>query len=230
MLLTASLLLVGQSVGPIRGFAPTFLYEKISIEGFDVYVSPEVRGVSERRAPGLAALHAALLDVLHSVPSNRISAVLGMSIWLEWDLRDRGVVVTYLSQTAKELREVGVNPDKAQGIEVSNLRTFLGSDALAARSILSALAIAYLHKSLAPGRDAIETTFRRAMEDGLYALSAEKRKLETRSYPSVGPDEYFAILTLAYFDRNNFYPFNRRDLRDHDSRGAALMAQVWDSN
>jgi hypothetical protein len=39
--------------------------------------------------------------------------------------------------------------------------------------------------------------------------------------------EYFAESTEAYFGVNDFYPFVRAELREHDPRMFKLMVRVW---
>ena len=46
-----------------------------------------------------------------------------------------------------------------------------------------------------------------------------------RAYALNGPNEYFAELTEAYFGKNDFYPFNRDDLKHHDPDGFRLVDQ-----
>ena len=39
--------------------------------------------------------------------------------------------------------------------------------------------------------------------------------------------EYFAESTEAYFGVNDFYPFNRDDLKKHDPRMFELLGKLW---
>ena len=39
--------------------------------------------------------------------------------------------------------------------------------------------------------------------------------------------QYFADLTEAYFGKNDFFPFNREDLKKYDPTGYQLMKTVW---
>jgi hypothetical protein len=40
-------------------------------------------------------------------------------------------------------------------------------------------------------------------------------------------DEYFAELSEAYFWVNDFYPFVRAELREHDPAGYAAVEAAW---
>ena len=39
--------------------------------------------------------------------------------------------------------------------------------------------------------------------------------------------EYFAESTEAFFSRNDFYPFNRTELEQHDPAMARLLRRLW---
>jgi dipeptidyl-peptidase-4 len=39
--------------------------------------------------------------------------------------------------------------------------------------------------------------------------------------------EYFAESTEAYFGRNDFFPFDRRELTRHDPEVEALLGKLW---
>ena len=40
--------------------------------------------------------------------------------------------------------------------------------------------------------------------------------------------EYFAEGTEAYFYRNDFYPFVRAELKEHDPDLHAVLAKIWE--
>ena len=42
--------------------------------------------------------------------------------------------------------------------------------------------------------------------------------------------EYFCEITEAWFGANDFYPFNREQLKQHDPMGWQLMHLVWDGS
>jgi hypothetical protein len=56
-------------------------------------------------------------------------------------------------------------------------------------------------------------TGRKIVEDEAYAMSNEK--------------EYFAESTEAYFGKNDFFPFDRAELKSHDSAMHDLLEELW---
>jgi dipeptidyl-peptidase-4 len=41
------------------------------------------------------------------------------------------------------------------------------------------------------------------------------------------PLEFFAETSEAFFGENEFYPFNRTDLEQHDPETVAMLKKVW---
>ena len=49
-----------------------------------------------------------------------------------------------------------------------------------------------------------------------------------KHYGLTNPMEFFAEMTEAYFGVNDFFPFNRAELREHEPEIYTLMADIWD--
>ena len=41
------------------------------------------------------------------------------------------------------------------------------------------------------------------------------------------PMEYFAEATEAFFSRNDFFPFDRAELKQHDPELVQLLTKLW---
>jgi hypothetical protein len=48
------------------------------------------------------------------------------------------------------------------------------------------------------------------------------------AYARTNDKEYFAELTEAYFGTNDWYPFNREQLKSYDPVGYAMIEKVWE--
>lgn len=48
-----------------------------------------------------------------------------------------------------------------------------------------------------------------------------------KAYAMSSPMEYFAETTEAYFTRNDFYPFNSKELQKHDPEMFDLLTELW---
>ena len=52
-------------------------------------------------------------------------------------------------------------------------------------------------------------------------------KLWVRAYAANNPQEYFAELSEAWFGANDFYPFVRAEVLEHDPEAAELLKKLW---
>ena len=50
---------------------------------------------------------------------------------------------------------------------------------------------------------------------------------KVRHYALTDHKEYFAESTESYFGVNDFYPFVRAELKEHDPAMYALMEEIW---
>ena len=50
-----------------------------------------------------------------------------------------------------------------------------------------------------------------------------------RHYALNNEKEYFAEMTEAYFGTNDFYPFVRAELEEHDPKMFRLLQALWDA-
>lgn len=71
-----------------------------------------------------------------------------------------------------------------------------------------------------------------------YKAAVESRKYNSvryhtlngplmKAYAVTNKKEYFAEISEAYFNGNDYYPFNRKQLKEFDPIGYALMVKVW---
>jgi hypothetical protein len=73
----------------------------------------------------------------------------------------------------------------------------------------------------------IVAAYQQAKNAGLYANVASIDGSVGRAYALTDEKEYFAELTEAYFLKNDFFPFNREELRKYDPNGYALIERLW---
>ena len=48
-----------------------------------------------------------------------------------------------------------------------------------------------------------------------------------RAYALNNVQEFFAEMSEAYFGRNDFFPFTRGELQEHDPEICALIERLW---
>ena len=99
---------------------------------------------------------------------------------------------------------------------------------------LHELAHAYHHQVLADGFDnpEIKAAYDRTKTSASYEkverwFGNGRPNTQERAYAMANPMEYFAEGTEAFFTRNDFFPFNRAELKQHDPPLARLLAKLW---
>lgn len=111
--------------------------------------------------------------------------------------------------------------------------------------MLHELAHAWHNKFLKDGysNEKIETCYKLAMEEKLYdSVKVHQNGGKTgkrRAYACTDPMEYFAELSVAYLggvgndknlEFNKWFPFNRKELKEHDPRAYKMLQEMWDPN
>ncbi len=132
------------------------------------------------------------------------------------------------------LRANGRDPTMTKGIEFSNIRIFAAETRRMPNFALHELAHAYHNRGLPSGFDnpQIKAAYEQAKTSGKYDRTERwhgngKPNTFERAYALTTPQEYFAETTEAYFSRNDFFPFNRVELKRHDAEMYALLENLW---
>jgi len=214
------------AAGARRAFVATEQYEARRVRGWTIRVNREL--LTTRRAvgdPALELLDSRLLEIVRAVPEGPLAHLRRVPIWL--GVADGHAPCAEYHPSADWLRENGYNPDKARAVEIGNAARFLEWSRAQPAMLLHELAHAYHDQVLGFDHAGIRAAYRAAVESGAYdtVLRADGRR--EKHYALTDPKEYFAEATEAFFGTNDFYPFVRAELEQHDPRAAALLRQVW---
>lgn len=94
--------------------------------------------------------------------------------------------------------------------------------------ILHELAHAYHDQFLGFDHPDILAAFEKAKQEKQYEDVLLYTGKHVQHYGLSNHKEYFAEGTEAYFYRNDFYPFVRAELREHDRQLHDVLKRVWD--
>jgi dipeptidyl-peptidase-4 len=94
--------------------------------------------------------------------------------------------------------------------------------------ILHELAHAYHDQILGFDRPDIVEAYERAKASGTYDKVLLYTGQRVRHYGMTDAKEYFAEGTEAFFYRNDFYPFVRAELKEHDPRLHEVLSEIWE--
>ena len=132
------------------------------------------------------------------------------------------------------LREHGRDPIMAKGVEFSGIANFEQEMNRMPNFALHELAHAYHNRVVTGSCDnaEIKTAYEHAKASGKYDRIERwhgngRPNTVERAYAMTNPMEYFAENSEAFFSRNDFFPFTRDELKQHDPEMFAVLAKLW---
>ena len=216
-----TLLLAAQALA----FEPTSSYERRDIEGWVVRVSADFHQRQALREEVLGLLRVRLFEINRLLPQPAVEQLRrDVAVWVELD--DPRFPGMCFHPSADWLGANGYNPDKAGGIEIGNARNFLAWNDQPAM-VLHELAHAYRHRMGRGDRAAVDAAYEEARQGGRYDRVLRAGGSRERAYALNSPTEFFAELTECYFLTNDFYPFVRAELKEHDQNAYDMIRRLW---
>jgi hypothetical protein len=212
--------------------APVFVHEPLSSykqtarQGFKVYVSSAAQKQPSETDPALELLNEELAEVVRLVPPKALPTLRKVPFFVEYN--NPGFPCASYHPSKEWLLENGYIIAKTHAIEISNPKNFVSWVNLnQPLMVLHELAHAY-HDAMFTFEDKyIAACYRLALVSGTYDVVAHNRGGTRRHYALNNPMEYFAEATEAYFGENDFYPFNREQLKKHDPKGYEMIERCW---
>lgn len=207
---------------------PTDHYAKQTIKGWPVLVN---RPFSEREPElcrkTLDVLETQLSQITHAVPAPAVAKLRQITIWVE-EAEPHHPCMAY-HPDAGWLRDHDMNPDKARCVELANSRKFLEWSHAQPWMVFHELAHGYHHQFLPEGFENAElrAAFERITESKRYESVLRVGGRRDRHYALTNPMEMFAEASEAYFGTNDFYPFVRTELAEHDPPLCELIGRLW---
>jgi hypothetical protein len=210
-----------------KPFVPTTKYATTRVVGWTVRVNRELlTSESALGSNALQLLSLKLREITNAVPATATTALRNVPIWLGVD--DGHAPCAEYHPSKQWLVENGYNPEKARAVEIGNARRFVDWSRTQPSMILHELAHAYHDQVLSHAQPRIKALFRRAVESRNYDTVMHADGKARRSYALTSEQEYFAEGTEAFFGTNDFFPFNRDDLKKHDPELFSLLAELWE--
>lgn len=213
---------------PPAPFMPTDKYHQREMLGFTLLVSPELAVRVRDRDAMYKELEKQMHNIKRVLTADQFETLRQTKIWIEWENPALDSPSAYMGSAAW-IKLRGINPEKFGCIEINNTTKFLQSAARAQPWILMhELAHAWHFKVLGENHAGILQAYADAMERGLYnSVDYYDGMKKRRAYAAKSRYEYFAELTEAWFGKNDYYPFTREQLEQHDPQGFKLMRDVW---
>jgi hypothetical protein len=203
------------------------------VEGWTVRI--DTRLWSEQRPAtdkALELLAVQLREIIQVVPAPAVQHLRKITLWFTRAYPGQGGRAEY-HPGAGWLRDNGRDPAMVHGVEFTDIPDFESETRRMPNFTLHELAHAY-HDRVLPGgfsNAEIAAAYKAAKASQRYERVQRKDAAGKihwdRAYAMTDPMEYFAECTEAFFSRNDFYPFNRTELQQHDPDVDALLVRLW---
>ncbi len=199
------------------------------IEGWKVHVEPALLD-GEQQAEGAKALvmlanHLQRIKIL--VPPEPLGKLQTIEIWIEHDHPRLKAMQYHPSQDW--LGANGHDPRLTRKVHITQARELLSRSQMFKHPavVLHELAHGYHDQVLGFDNPEILAAFNKAKESGSYENVLLYTGQKVRHYGLSDHKEYFAEGTESYLYRNDFYPFVRAELKEHDPTLHKVLVKVW---
>jgi len=206
-------------------YVPTARYKQRKVEGWTVYVSPQLDKWTALSRESLKLLRHKLHMVKRYVPEKALKDLQKVPIWLELE----NPKVPYMTYHASKevLKSQHQNPDKFGAVEIGNVTNFMKWAFLQPFMTLNQLARAYHDRVLGHDNADIKAAYQQTIESGRYDLVLRFDGQYVRHPALADAKEYFAEMTETYYGVNNHYPFLQFELKQYDPNACDLLTKLW---
>ncbi|BCE03664.1 hypothetical protein [Marinicellulosiphila megalodicopiae] len=201
-------------------------YSTINVQGFTIKITESLMDNSEYYS-GVSLLHERLAVVVDVLPKSEIDFLKqNVIIWITDESEVYNIANVEYHKSAQWLINNNLNPDKAKGIEIHTFNTFIEWTKDQPFMLLHELAHAYQHQYLGDDNAKILSAFNLARDSGIYEEVDRNGVLE-KAYAIANEFEYFAETSESFFVTNDYFPYNRDQLKSFDNNGYLLMLDIW---
>ena len=200
-----------------------------NLEGWTVHVDPKMlKGKhAEEGEKALRMLASHLQRIAILVQGDRLEKMRTLEIWIEYNHPE--LKAGQYHPSVRWLTSRGHDPRLAKKVHITRAAMLLSRHQMLKHPavVLHELAHAYHHQILGFGDPRIKAAYDKAMKAGIYDKVLLFNGRKVRHYAATNHKEYFAEGTEAYFYRNDFYPFVRAELKEHDPVLHDLLEEIW---
>jgi hypothetical protein len=187
-------------------------------------------GEAAPTSKALELLQKQLEDIVRVVPRAAVTELQKVPLWISPEYPNTAPRAEY-HPDAEWLRSHGRDPVMARGVEFTNVKIFEAETRRMPCFALHELAHAYHDRVLGFGEHRILLTYDKAKACGKYEnvdrRDSEGRVTKDRAYAMTNHKEYFAECTEAFYGTNDFFPFTKEELKQHDPDMFALLETLW---
>ena len=201
------------------------------LEGWTIKVDPKLlkNENNELKSQVFTALANHLQRIKYILPEAKVKALQKLPIWLDHHYEPLGSMQYHPGVTW--LRANKHDPRLVKHVHIPRAKALLdrGQWAKHPYVILHELAHAYHDQVLENGfqNKAVLDAYKKAKAKGTYEKVLLYTGRTVKHYGLTNQMEYFAECTESYLGMNDFYPFVRAELNEHDPRMFKLLKKIW---
>ena len=206
-------------------FDATSTYRERQIQGWRVLVNEKLLAETNLCEQTTKLLEVQLYQITRVVPATSLDKLRQIPIWVERSSKQFPCMCYHESR--EWLSSHDVNPEKTGAVELASPENFLSWTKDQPWMVLHELAHGYHQRFLGHDHAGILRCYEAAKTNKTYEAVLQIRGHKERHYALNNEKEYFAEATEAYFGVNDFYPFVRAELKEHDPNIFAVLREVW---
>jgi hypothetical protein len=201
-----------------------------TVEGWTVRVDDRLLS-GDGAATGTRALRyleSRLADIKVVVPADKVKKLQAVVIVLDFS---HGMLRSMQYHPgAGWLKDNGYSPDLAKCVHLPRAADLMTSRNVREQPwcVLHELAHAYHDQVLGFEEPRVKEAYERYKKSGRGEKTLLHDGRRVRHYALTNQMEFFAEMTEAYFGTNDFFPFNRAELKDAEPEIYDLMQRVWE--
>jgi hypothetical protein len=201
------------------------------LEGWTIKVDPKLlkNENNELKSQVFTALANHLQRIKYILPEDKVKALQKLPIWLDYHYEPLGSMQYHPGVTW--LRANKHDPRLVKHVHIPRAKALLNRGQWAKHPyvILHELAHAYHDQVLENGfqNKAVLDAYKKAKAKGTYEKVLLYSGRTVKHYGLTNQMEYFAECTEAYLGVNDFYPFVRAELNEHDPGMFQLLKKIW---
>ena len=210
-------------------------YVTRNISGWTVSVSRTLLAAessAKETEQALKLLQVQLDEIVRVVPAIAVVDLKKVPLWISPEYAGIPPRAEY-HPSEGWLRDNNRDPAMAKGVEFTNVRIFEAETRRMPNFALHELAHAFHDRVLPKGfrNPELKAAYELAKQSGRYDRVERQddkgRRQMDVAYAMTDPQEYFAESTEAYFTKNDFFPYDRVELSQHDPSTLKLIAKIW---
>lgn len=200
------------------------------IEGWSIQVDERlIDGTdAEIGKTALALIANRLADIKLAVAADKLERLQQVTIWLDRSHGD--LKAAQYHPSAGWLKAHDFDERLAKCVHIPDAASFIsrGHQRVQPWSVMHELAHAYHDQVLDFEDPKIMAVWEQVKQTGRFESVLHINGHKTRHYALTDQKEFFAEMSESYLGTNDFFPFNRAELKQSEPEVHALLARIWD--